>query len=195
MSKTENATNFDTLTPADVAELLDVSEKTVRNWMNKCELPFTEGARGRVMKWSDAREWYVLRRIEDSGKLGKSGNSVKKTAPAMEPGAPAGSDETYNEALTRKTIADANLRELELAAERGDVVAVADVEQSIAKVATSLKTAILALPAKLVTRLYGVKDRNAMRAILDIEARDLCAKLATIGQESAPEPARIVVDE
>ena len=112
-----------------------------------------------------------------------------------EPGAQPVSEETYNDALTRKTIADANLRELELAVERGEVVAVADVEQSIAKVATSLKTAILALPAKLVTRLYGVKDRNAMRAILDIEARDLCAKLATIGQESAPEPARIAVDE
>jgi hypothetical protein len=82
-----------------------------------------------------------------------------------------------------------------LAQERGLVVAVSDVERSVASVATALKQAILGMPAKLVTRLYGVRDRNAIRAILDAEARDLCIKLATIGRKSTPAPTVGASDE
>ena len=82
-----------------------------------------------------------------------------------------------------------------MAQERGQVVAVTDVEKSVAAVATALKQAILGMPAKLVTRLYGVRDKNAIRAILDSEARDLCIKLATIGRRSAPAAAPGAGDE
>jgi hypothetical protein len=79
---------------------------------------------------------------------------------------------------------------LKLAQERGEVVAVSDVQRSIETVASSLKTAILAWPSKLITRLYGVKDRNQMRAILEKESRELCNQLASVGQSSAPQKMR-----
>lgn len=168
--------NLDALTASDIAELLGCTPKSVRNYWQDNGLPFMQVSTGRVSKWSEVLDWYVQKRLAESGNGGKK---ITKNAGDGQPPA----EETYADALCRKTIADANLRELELAVERGDVVAVADVEKSVANVAASIKTAILALPSKLVTRLHGVSDRNAIRAILDAEAREICSRLAAIGKE------------
>ena len=112
---------------------------------------------------------------------------------------PSASDKTAEELAyeqlaqdLRKTTAEADRLELKLAQARGEVVEIKDVEASIAKVAGSIKTAILAMPVKLANRGSAVKDKGSIRAILDREARDLCARLAAIGKDSAP--AREVVD-
>ncbi|WP_446744286.1 helix-turn-helix domain-containing protein [Silvibacterium acidisoli] len=188
MPKGDQPKNFDVMTAPDVAELLGVSEKTVRNWMNKNGLPFQEAGRGRLLNWHEALKWYVNYRIAESGNDG-NGVSNKDAETEIKP------RETLEQAIQRKTIAEADRLELKLAQERGYVVAVSDVEKSVAAVATALKQAILGMPSKLITRLYGVRDKNAIRAILDAEARDLCVKLATIGQKSAPAPTAGAVDE
>lgn len=180
MAKDSKAQNFDTLTAADVADLLFVSEKTVRNWMNKNDLPSIDSGRGRILSWRTTLEWYISYRQKEAGKLG-SQTGKRSNSRDAEP------DEPMASALRRRAVAEADLKELELAVERGKVVATRDVERSVAKVATSLKQAILALPSRLATRLYGVRDKNAIRTILDAEARELCVKLAAIGQESAPD--------
>ncbi len=177
MPKAQEAQKFDALTAADVADLLFVTEKTVRNWMNKGDLPFKDHPRGRMLSWKQVLEWYVAYRQADGGTRG-----TQSEKPSNSP------QETMESAMRRRAVAEADLKELQLAGERGKVVAIGDVERSVAKVASSLKQAILALPSRLATRLYGVRDRNAIRAILDAEARELCVKLATIGQQSAPPP-------
>lgn len=181
MAKDEKPRNFDVMSVTDVAELLGVTDKTVRNWMNKGGLPSHESGRGRVLNWHEALRWYVNYRLTEGG---NSGNQPAKNGPEGD----VRPSETFEQAVLRKTVIEADRIELKLAQERGQVVSVADVEKSIAAVATALKQAILGMPAKLVTRLYGVRDKNAIRAILDSEARDLCIKLATIGRSSAPEP-------
>jgi len=188
MPKDEKPKNFDVMSVPDVAELLSVTEKTVRNWMNKGGLPSHDSGRGRVLNWHEALRWYVNYRLTEGG---NSGNQPVKNGPETE----IKPRETLEQAIQRKTIIEADRIELKLAQERGQVVAVTDVEKSVAAVATALKQAILGMPAKLVTRLYGVRDKNAIRAILDSEARDLCIKLATIGRRSAPDAAPGAGDE
>lgn len=184
MAKSEKLAKLEAFTVVEVAELLSVTEKSVRNWMNQKGLPFKDGQRGRVLHWPTVLEWYVSFRADEGGSNGKKASAVANDV-NLTP------EETYEQALKRKVTAEADRLELKLAQERGQVVAVQDVEKSIAKVSTSLKSAILGLPAKLSTRLYGVRDRNQLRAILDAEARELCIKLATIGQESAPDVAEV----
>jgi phage terminase Nu1 subunit (DNA packaging protein) len=166
----------------DVAQLLCVSPRMIRNYIKENDLPCRGDGRGRRFAWPDVLEWFVSYRLGIAGSRGKTGQSRQDKDPV------ALQLEQMAENL-RKTTAEADRLELKLAQERGEVVATRDVEASIAKVASSIKTAILAMPAKLANRVYGVKDKGSVRSILDREARDLCARLATIGQESAPKPA------
>src|SRR5690242_5767022 len=123
MPKDQKAQNFDTLTAADVADLLFVSEKTVRNWMNKNDLPSTDSGRGRLLSWRTTLEWYVAYRQKEAGNVGSQ--SSRRSNPAdAEP------QESLTSAMRRRAVAEADLKELELAAERGKVVAVRDVERS-----------------------------------------------------------------
>ena len=87
MAKDKNPENFDVLTAADVADLLMVTEKTVRNWMNKNGLPSVDGGRGRTMKWRDVLEWYVRYRGNEDGNGGNGGvkSDPKSADPVSEP--------------------------------------------------------------------------------------------------------------
>lgn len=174
MAKSESPENFGVLTVVEVAELLDVSQKSVRNWMNDKDLPYTDSGRGRTLNWRDTLRWFIAYKIAESG---NGGIPNRKSVPELTPAI----TETYDSALARKTRAEADLKELELATKRGQVVAVADVKNSIAKVSSSLKTAILGMPSKLSGRIFGVKERAVLRGILDREAAELCRKLMTLG--------------
>jgi hypothetical protein len=71
------------------------------------------------------------------------------------------------EVSLRKLKADADLKELELATKRDEMVAIEDLSLSrrVENVTASLKPAILAMPSKQATRLVGIKDK---RAITDV---------------------------
>lgn len=154
----------------DVAALLRKTPRMVRNYLKDNKMPFVNGGGGRRFVWGDVLEWYVRYRIELEGNDG-----------SRLPELPSEDDESYEEALRRRTIAEANLKELQLARERGQVVAIADVRKSVERVAASLKTAILAMPTKLTGQVFGVKDRERLRKILDSEAVALCRKLKALG--------------
>lgn len=151
--------------------LLGVSERMVRNYVKDKALPCKEDGRGRRFCWPDVLEWYVAYRAEMTGSDGS------QEAESGEP-----EDETLDQATCRKTIAEADLKELELAKQRGLVVAISDVQQSIADIAKSIQTKILGLPSKLLGRIFGMKDRNALKQILDSECRQLCHELLQVGQ-------------
>lgn len=175
MSKSESRQNFETLSAADVADLLFVSEKTVRNWMNKNDLPSVDSGRGRVLQWKAVLEWYVTYRQKEGG---NSGNALVKT-PTFE--VPALPPEYMEAALRRKTVAEADLKELQLAKERGQVASIEDVKRNIAAVAQAIQQKILAIPSRLTPRLVSIDDRNVVNSILEGEAHQLCSELATVG--------------
>ena len=83
------------------------------------------------------------------------------------------------EAVLRNAIASADLRELELAERRGQVVAVDDVARTMQDTAKNLQTKILGWPTLMIGRVFGLRDRNQLFGVLTSSARDLCADLAS----------------
>lgn len=184
MAKQDKPQNFDALSAADVADLLGVTEKTVRNWMNKKGLPSIDGARGRALNWPAVLEWYVELRKSEDGNRGNAGANSANIPQAEIP------QESMEAAVRRRAIAEADLKELDRAERLGEVVSITDVEQNIAAVARNIQQKLLNVPSKLTTRLVGIDDRNRIRAILDAEMNLVCNELVTVGAETAKRTPR-----
>ena len=165
--------NLASLSAVEASQLLGVSEKTVRNWMNKSGLPFSDAGRSRVLDWPSTFRWYLETQVTSSG---KGGNQAVKSDPVS----PPDDSETYEEALTRKTKAEANLKELQLAQRRGQVASIADVEKVLNASVKATQTQVLAVPSRLATRILGLEDHARAVSILDAEMRQLLTNLATI---------------
>jgi excisionase family DNA binding protein len=163
---------METLELEDIASLLGVSERMVRNYIKDNDLPCVGDGRGRRFVWADVREWYVSYRIEKDGSRGNEACQI-----------PEDDAENMEQASLRKLKAEADLKELELATKRGEVVAIEDVKRSVENVAASLKSAILAMPSKLATRLVGMKDKRAINDVLTGEAEELCRKLQHVADK------------
>lgn len=177
MAESDSPSTYSALELEDVAELLGVSERMVRNYIKDNDLPCRGDGRGRRFAWPEVREWYVQYRISLSGSRGSLGVSMPEVG-----------KESIDQAVLRRTVAEANLKELQLATGRGDVVAVKDVERSVGKVAAGLKTAILAMPSKMAGSMVGLKTKAQAAEVLRGEAETLCRKLIMIGRESAALP-------
>ena len=157
----------------DVALLLGVSSKTVRNWMNKEDLPSQHDGRGRVLDWMTTLEWFVQRRIRIDG---KDGNEPER-------GVLVGMPETLEQAETRRTIAEADLKELKLAELRGQLVPAAEVGRSVGRVASAIKTKLDAVPSALALRLVGKSDRVEVQQILQDAVFRILNELAAVGSQ------------
>jgi len=171
MSKPENPRNYSTMTVLDVAELLGLTDRQVRNLIKDKGLPAKSDPRGYTLDWYAVLDWWV-----EYKKAQKGGNGGNRR-PGNETEEP---EETYEEALARKTRAEADLKELQLARERGEVAAIADVERVLTGANKSIQTRILAMPASLATQLLGIEDRNRIFNVLDRSCRDLLTNLASI---------------
>lgn len=175
------AQNYEALDTESVADLLGVSARQVRNWAKDKGLPSKDDPRGRRFIWRDTLEWYISYRAE---KDGSRGSQQSASAPESD----TDNAETFDQALTRKTIADANLKELELATKRGQVVAIADAQRAIEVVSKNVQQKLLSVPAKLTGRLMGVADRNRIHAILEVEMKQQCTELAGISLQANKRP-------
>jgi len=164
--------NFSALDTEDIAMLLGVSSRMIRNYVRDKDLPSKEDGRGRRFNWPDVLEWYVRYRAEMSGSDGSEAEESGGEGDEWQ-------TETMEQAELRKTIAEADLKELELARGRGQVVAIQDVQRTMANLAKAIQTKILAWPSKLAMKMAG-KPREQIRAILDHDARQICHELATI---------------
>jgi phage terminase Nu1 subunit (DNA packaging protein) len=171
MPKAENPKSYAALPIADVAELLGVTDRQVRNWIKDKGLPAKSDPRGRTLDWPSALQWFVAYRIAENG--GNGGNR-KPVDPAGEP------LESMEAALARKTRAEADLKELQLARERGEVAAIADVERVLASANKSIQTLMLALPSSLAPQLIGLADRAKIYAVIDRGVRATLGNLASI---------------
>lgn len=161
--------NLNSLDTDDVAALLGVTDRQVRNYVKDKALPCRDDGRRRLFSWPDVLEWYILFRLEKSGSRGKP-----------EPSPDPIQSESMEVALCRKTIAEADLKELELATKRGQVIAVSDVQRTMANLAKAMQTKILSWPTKMASRLVGLKEREQIRHVLDRDARQLCHDLSGI---------------
>jgi excisionase family DNA binding protein len=183
MPKPQNAKSYSALTVVDVAELLGVTDRCVRKWIKEKGLPAKSDPRGFALVWSDVLQWFVAYRIAENS--GTSGTQ----RPGSDPDNPL---ETFNEALARKTRAEADLKELQLARERGEVAAIADVERVLASANKSIQTLMLAMPSSLAPQLIGLADRAKIYAVID---RDVRATLSNLASIDAVRQSRAAVED
>jgi phage terminase Nu1 subunit (DNA packaging protein) len=172
--------NLSALDTDDVASLLGVSDRQVRNYVKHKGLPCDETIQPRRFSWPDVLEWYILFRLEKSGSRGNP-----------EPDPATDQTESMEAALCRKTVAEADLKELELATKRGQVVAVADVHRTMANLSKDMQTKILSMPSSLSGQIVGLKTRDDIRGVLDRAARAICHDLSRIHAQpiiSDPQP-------
>jgi len=160
------ADEIKTLELEGIASLLGVSERMVRNYIKDNELPCIGTGRSRRFVWADVLEWHAQYRIRLAGSRGSPTSSAEQ--------------ETLDQAMLRKTVAEADLKELQLARERGQVASIADVEKVLAASVLATQTQILAIPSRLATRMLGITEHAQAVSVLDAEMRQLLTNLATI---------------
>jgi len=171
MAKDENSKSFAVMSVVDVAELLGVTDRGVRKWIKEKGLPAKPDPRGFILDWPSVLRWYVEYKIAENG--GTGGTGAPGTA-GIEP------VEDYDQALARKTRAEADLKELQLARERSEVAAIADVEKVMSNSAKSIQTLLLALASSLTPKLIGVTDRNKIFAEIDRAVRAALGNLPNV---------------
>lgn len=173
MAKSDTSRDLTSLTVVQVAKLLGVADRSVRNWMNNNGLQYSKSAKGRTLDWHVTLKWFIAYRVAE---LGNDRNAAKNSAQI-----PVDDDsESYEDALARKTRAEANLKELQLAERRGQVASIEDVEKVVSASSVATRTQIEGLPSKLATQLVGLSEKSAVQKILSREMSQLLTNLATI---------------
>jgi excisionase family DNA binding protein len=185
MASSKQVEKDELLTIDAVAKLLFVTDRTIRNWLAEKDMPSVTDKGGRRFRWFDVLPWYTAMRAEESGN-GRKSTPEQASIDQDEEGEGAWQYKLkLDRANYRRALADADLKELELAERRGQVIAVEDATRSLQEAAKTLQVEILAWPTIMVGQLFGVRDRGQLLGLLTSSARELCTRLATI----APEPA------
>jgi len=174
MTKPPNPQNYSAVGVDDVAALLDLTDRQVRNLIVDKGLPAKKDSRGYTLNWRAVLNWWVDHK---AGQKSGNGGNGKAGGGQNSPDEP---EEDYKEALARKTRAEADLMELKLARERGQVAAISDVEKVLSAANSSTRTLIQAFPAQLAPQLTGLEDRGAIFTLLQRECNQLLGNIATM---------------
>ena len=155
------------MTPASTKELsviLSVTPDTVRNYVAEGMPIITKGGQGRgngaKYDIKDCVKW-----VKDRAVNALMGD---KSLVSVE------------EAKRRKAIADAELQEIALAKERGEVVNVGDIQREWSDQMIELRTAMRRIPERCVLRLVGEMDESKIKKVVLGEVDD--ALLRIIGE-------------
>lgn len=103
-------------------------------------------------------------------------NAVKRAAPKSDE--KLMSDEDFMAARTRREIADANLKEVELAQRRSELVDREETVHEWTALISNAKSKLLQFSAKLAQRLTGVESTAQIKAIVDADVYDVLTELA-----------------
>lgn len=104
--------------------------------------------------------------------------------PVPEAGAKHG---TIVDARRRKLDADASMAELELARERGRLVAIADVEKEMTDLIVTTKERMLAVGGRVAAALAGETSRNMIQAKIEIATKEALTQLSQSGDVPSPQ--------
>lgn len=87
-------------------------------------------------------------------------------------------DMDINEARRRKEIAEAELKEIELERQKGDLLPKNEVILTWQKILSVLRSRLLAMPAKLAPILMGLSTISEIKNELNIEIRNMLEELS-----------------
>lgn len=86
------------------------------------------------------------------------------------------------EQRVRKMRIDADLRDIELAKQRGQIVSIADVEREMSDMALTVKARIMAVPPRVAPDLLGETSRVMVQAKLEKALKEALRELASRGK-------------
>lgn len=158
------------MTQSDLAEALGISQPMVGRLLKRGMPEDVDGARS----WR-AQHLNIAQRKRSSpppparpagvAQLPATGNLVS-------------SDESHDQARTRREIAEADIAELKIAELRGDLIRREDMERTVGTLAAGLREAVLQIKARLAPLLAAESDIMKVSAMLDAELRAALDKAA-----------------
>lgn len=149
-----------TVNKTEAAELFGVTPKTVDNWIRK---GLAHDPKGREVLLNTAA---IAQFLEDDLKARLS------NTPAAE---------NIDQARIRKISADAALAELQLERERGEVVRIEEVAQTVGEEYAAVRAKLLAIPTKLAPRIAIEADEHTCRELLSREITEALNELIADG--------------
>lgn len=148
------------LTARDAAKILNVSERSIHDY-KKRGIPKTDDKQPKY----PGRE-IVLWGIEN-GVIDYSVSSIEEDLENIPP-------------KERKDLAEARLKELELAKKKGELISIDEIRKENEYVLTAFKNKSLAIPSKIAPALVGIENTAEIQAILEKAVHELLIELATI---------------
>lgn len=99
-------------------------------------------------------------------------------------------DVNERDAKLRILKAQADMRELELARERGELVAIPDIEKRWTDIVTTTRARLLAVADRVTPRIVGEGDRSKIQKQIDSEIREALIAIANSGRTGLPDEGR-----
>ena len=136
------------LSKIELARLLDLSDETISNYVRK-GMPVT--GKGHAARYNLARctAWLIDFEADKRVRLGQSGNV------------------TEDDAKVRKLVAEAQMKEYELAELKGLVIRVDDAQKEIQKELERVRSKLVAIPGTWAARIVGIKDNATATETLE----------------------------
>lgn len=147
------------ITVGELAKLLDLTPQRVRQLVNEGVLP--KASRGSYAMRACVNAYINFLR--------------DKTVTA------SGSQHDYRTEKARLTKAQAEIAEIELAQKRGELASISDFEKATEAVMRTIRTNMMNIPQRAVTRLLGETDETTFKDVLQDEIRQ--ALETTAGSE------------
>lgn len=159
-----------TVDVAKVASALNLDERRVQQLV-KAGMPREDRGRYDAVK---CMLWYI-RYLQNA--------LEKKAVPMLE-----GGYASEREERIRSIKADADLKEMELAKQRGLFVALPDVESTLTELILTTKARIMAIPPRLAPDLVGETSRVMCQAKIEKACKEALSYLAARGGKNGKRP-------
>jgi phage terminase Nu1 subunit (DNA packaging protein) len=156
----------------EVARRLLIDERSLRYMVSEKGAPKHGHGKDAFFEWDEIFTWFLAYRLD---------LAVQKACPKLDKEDSA----NLNEAVERRAIAEAALAELKLSRERGEVIAVSDVEKTVGNANANVRTRLLAIPSKLAAQIAGVSSKPKVKAMLEKEIIETLAELAATSGDVA----------
>jgi len=148
-------------TAVEIAKMNGVTNSTVYNWIKQGCPVAKRGAVGKGGHMLDSREVIEWRLQQERDKQTDFGENMSK-----------------EEAQRRKLQAQAELAEIEVAKEKGQVVELEELESELADKFAHLRSRLRRIPERCVMRVIGETDERAIKDILLEEIDDVLEVLS-----------------
>lgn len=159
----------------ELADHIRLTKRQVQNLVEQHSLPKHGHGKDAYYLWSEVLPWYL--------------DYKQRQWQARQQSEPEDSD--INAATLRKIVAEAGIKELQLAQKRGQVVAISDVQSTLEQHNTIVKQRLLSIPGKLTPRLAATSDKRKVKTLLEDELVAALSELAQkAGDVDLPEPTQ-----